>query len=96
VPRGRLGRGRRVPAVTVDRYADLFRHLGGRGPAFFAGRSAGVQASRVIATANASYTTRRNTWHTLPSAVAVGFAVALLASVDPAMAAALAVAKVAC
>ncbi|GGG44200.1 ABC transporter ATP-binding protein [Caldovatus sediminis] len=83
------------PAVTADMRADLFRHLGGHGPAFFAGRSAGVLASRVTATANASYTTLHNfTWHTLPPAIAVGFAIALLASVDLAMAAALAAAAV--
>ncbi|HYI82985.1 MAG TPA: ABC transporter ATP-binding protein [Acetobacteraceae bacterium] len=78
------------PAVTADLRADLFRHLGGHAPAFFAGRSAGVLASRVTATANAAYTILHNfTWHTLPPAVATGFAIALLASVDPAMASAL-------
>jgi ATP-binding cassette subfamily B protein len=78
------------PAVTADMRADLFRHLGGHAPAYFARRSPGVLASRVTATANASYTTLHNfTWHTLPPAVAVAFAIALLASVDPAMAAAL-------
>ncbi|WP_240048302.1 ABC transporter ATP-binding protein [Crenalkalicoccus roseus] len=78
------------PAVTADMRADLFRHLGGHAPAYFARRSPGVLASRVTATANASYITLHNfTWHTLPPAVAVAFAIALLASVDPAMAAAL-------
>lgn len=78
------------PAVTADMRADLFHHLGGHAPAFFARRSAGVLASRVTATANASYTTLHNfTWHTLPPAVAVGFAIALLASVDLLMAAVL-------
>ncbi len=75
------------PAVTADMRADLFRHLGGHAPAFFAGRSAGALASRITATANSSYTILHNfTWHTLPPAVAVGFAIALLASVNPAMA----------
>jgi ATP-binding cassette, subfamily B, bacterial len=78
------------PAVTADIRADLFRHLGGHAPAFFAGRPAGVLASRVTATANAAYTMLHNfTWHTLPPAVAVLFAIALLGSVDPAMAVAL-------
>jgi ATP-binding cassette subfamily B protein len=78
------------PAVTADMRADLFHHLGGHAPAFFARRSAGVLASRVSATANASYTTLHNfTWHTLPPALAMGFAVGLLASVDLAMAGAL-------
>jgi len=75
------------PAVTADMRADLFQHLGGHAPAFFAGRSAGVLASRITATSNACYTILHNfTWHTLPPAVAVGCAIALLASVDPAMA----------
>ena len=57
------------PAVTTDIRADLFRHLGGHAPAFFAGRPAGVLASRVTATANAAYTMLHNfTWHTLPPA----------------------------
>jgi len=78
------------PAVTADMRSDLFQHLGGHAPAFFAGRSAGVLASRVTATANACYTILYNfTWHTLPPAMAVCFAIALLASVDPAMAGAL-------
>jgi ATP-binding cassette subfamily B protein len=75
------------PAVTADMRADLFRHLGGHAPAYFAARSAGVLASRITATANACYTILHNfTWHTLPPAIAVGCAIALLASVDPVMA----------
>jgi ATP-binding cassette, subfamily B, bacterial len=78
------------PAVTGDMRADLFDHLGGHAPAYFAGRSAGTLASRVTATANASYTALHNfTWHTLPPAFAVTFAIALLAGVDAVMAAAL-------
>jgi ATP-binding cassette, subfamily B, bacterial len=48
------------PAVTADLRGDLFRHLGGHAPAFFAGRSAGVLASRVTAMANAAYTILHN------------------------------------
>lgn len=78
------------PAVTADMRADLFHHLGGHAPAFFAGRSAGVLASRVTATANAAYTMLYNfTWHALPPAVAVSFAITLLATVNPLMGAAL-------
>ncbi len=78
------------PAVTADMRADLFHHLGGHAPAYFAGRSPGVLASRVTATANAAYTMLYNfTWHALPPAVAVGFSIALLASVNPLMGAAL-------
>ena len=81
------------PAVTADMRADLFRHLGGHAPTFFAGRAAGVLASRITAAANASYTILHNaTWHSLPPALAVCLAMALLVSVDPAMAAALAAA----
>jgi ATP-binding cassette subfamily B protein len=81
------------PAVTADMRADLFRHLGGHAPAFFAGRPAGVLASRVSSTANASYTILYDfTWRALPPAVAVLLAIALLASVNVAMAVALVVA----
>jgi ATP-binding cassette subfamily B protein len=81
------------PAVTADMRADLFRHLSGHAPAFFAGRSAGTLASRVTATANAAYTMLYNaTWHALPPAIAVGFSITLLATVNPLMGIALVVA----
>jgi ATP-binding cassette subfamily B protein len=84
------------PAVTADMRADLFHHLGGHAPSYFASRSAGVLASRVTATANAAYTSLHNfTWHALPPAVAVLCAIALLANVDPLMAIALVLAATA-
>ncbi len=74
------------PAVTADMRADLFAHLGGHAPGWFSSRSAGTLASRVAATANASYTTLHNfTWHTLPPALALVFAIALLSRIDPLM-----------
>jgi len=78
------------PAVTADVRRDLFAHLGGHAPAYFAARPAGVLASRVSAASNAAYTILYNfTWHSLPPAVAVLVAIALLVQVDAAMAGAL-------
>ena len=84
------------PALTADIRADLFSHLGGHAPGYFAARSAGTLASRVSATANAAYTVLHNfTWHTLPPAISVAFAIVLLASVNALMASALLLAAVA-
>ena len=42
-------------AVTVDLRADLFRHLTGHAPSYFADRMPGTLASRITATSNAVY-----------------------------------------
>jgi ATP-binding cassette, subfamily B, bacterial len=76
--------------VTGDIRRDLFQHLTGHGPAYFADRLPGMLASRVSATANAVYTVENTFfWNTLPPCLAVLFSIGLLASVDPVMALAL-------
>jgi ATP-binding cassette, subfamily B, bacterial len=73
--------------VTGDIRRDLFQHLTGHGPSYFADRLPGMLASRVSATANAVYTVENTFfWNTLPPCLAVLFSIGLLASVDPVMA----------
>jgi len=73
--------------VSGDLRRDLFRHLTGHAPGYFADRLPGTLASRVTATANAVYTTETMfTWNVLPPAVAVLGALALLGSVNAIMA----------
>jgi ATP-binding cassette subfamily B protein len=73
--------------VTGDIRRDLFRHLSGHAPQYFADRLPGMLASRISATANAVYTVESTFfWNTLPPCLAVLFSIAMLASVDPVMA----------
>jgi ATP-binding cassette, subfamily B, bacterial len=75
-------------AVTGDVRRDLFAHLSGHAPAYFADRLPGQLAGRISTTANAMFTTESNlAWHVLPPCVAVVAAIAVLASIDPLMAA---------
>ena len=77
----------RFPRTTASMRAELFRHLSGHSPGYFANRSAGTLAARISATGTAAFTVLQNfTWHTVPPAVAVVLAIAFLASVDPIMA----------
>jgi len=77
----------RFPRATASMRAELFRHLSGHSPGYFANRSAGTLAARISATGTAAFTVLQNfTWHTVPPAVAVVLAIAFLASVDPIMA----------
>ena len=83
----------RFPRATASMRAELFRHLSGHAPGYFANRSAGTLASRISATGTAAFTLLQNfTWHTVPPAVAVVLAIGFLASVDPIMAGCLVVA----
>jgi ATP-binding cassette subfamily B protein len=76
--------------VTGDLRADLFHHLSGHAPDYFADRSPGILASRVSATSNAAWTVLSTvTWNALPPTIAVAFALVLLASVDVMMTAVL-------
>ena len=76
--------------VTGDIRRDLFRHLTGHGPSYFADRLPGMLASRISATANAVFTVENTFfWNTLPPSLAVVFSIALLALVSPLMALAL-------
>jgi ATP-binding cassette subfamily B protein len=77
-------------AVTGDVRSDLFRYLTGHAPAYFADRLPGTLAGRVTATANAVYTVESIfAWNLLPPCVAVMFSMALLTTVNIAMAAVL-------
>jgi ATP-binding cassette subfamily B protein len=74
-------------SVTGDIRRDLFRHLTGHAPAYFADRLPGMLASRISATANAVFTVENMFfWNTLPPCLAVLFSIMMLALVDPVMA----------
>ncbi|MEI2418429.1 ABC transporter ATP-binding protein [Orrella sp. JC864] len=76
--------------VTGDLRADLFRHLTGHAPSYFAERQAGVLTSRVTATSNAVFQIENMfVWNVFPPCAATVFSIALLASVNLAMAGAL-------
>jgi ATP-binding cassette subfamily B protein len=73
--------------VTGDVRRDLFNHLAGHAPSYFADRLPGTLAGRVTATANAIFTTENTlAWNILPPVVAVIFSIALVVSVSPLMA----------
>ncbi len=77
-------------AVTGDVRSDLFVHLSGHAPNYFAERLPGALASRITATANAVYQTENTTaWNVLPPCLGVVVSVVLIATVNPVMAAAL-------
>jgi ATP-binding cassette subfamily B protein len=79
-------------AVTGDLRRDLFQHLTGHSPSYFADRQPGTLAGRITATGNAIYTVESTlTWNVLPPCFAVLMSIGLLATVDPAMAAVLVV-----
>jgi ATP-binding cassette subfamily B protein len=74
-------------AVTGDIRRDLFQHLTGHAPAYFADRAPGTLAGRITATANAIYTTESTfAWNVLPPCIAVLLSIAVLATVSPVMA----------
>ena len=77
-------------AVTGDVRSDLFLHLAGHSPSYFAERLPGALAGRITATANATYQTESTmTWNVIPPSLAVCVAIVLIATVNPLMAAAL-------
>jgi ATP-binding cassette subfamily B protein len=74
-------------AVTGDLRRDLFRHLTGHAPSYFADRQPGTMASRITATANAIYTVESTfAWNVLPPCIAVLGSIAMLALISPVMA----------
>lgn len=78
--------------VTGDLRRDLFRHLTGHAPSYFADRLPGMLTSRVTATSNAVYTAENMfVWNVMPPCLATVAAIALLAVVSVPMAAALTV-----
>ncbi len=77
-------------AVTGDVRSDLFLHLAGHSPSYFAERLPGSLAGRITATSNAAFQTENTTtWNVIPPTVAVCVAIALISSVNPTMALAL-------
>ena len=76
--------------VTGDVRSDLFVHLAGHSPSYFAERLPGTLASRVTATSNSIFQTENTSaWNVLPPILAVGVAIVLLTTVSPLMAGAL-------
>ena len=79
-------------AVTGDLRNDLFRHLTGHSPHYFADRLPGMLTSRITATSNAVFTTENMfVWNVAPPCVATLGSIALIATVSVPMAAGLAV-----
>ena len=77
-------------AVTVDLRSDLFRHLTGHAPSYFADRMPGTLASRITATSNAVYTVETMfIWNVLPPCVATLGSIFFLATVSLQMTAAM-------
>ena len=79
-------------AVTGDLRRDLFRHLTGHSPGYFAERLPGMLTSRVTATSNAVFTAENMfVWNVLPPCVATVAAIALVCTISPWMGLSLAV-----
>jgi ATP-binding cassette subfamily B protein len=79
-------------AVTGDLRRDLFRHLTGHSPGYFAERLPGTLTSRVTATSNAVFTGENMfVWNVLPPCAATLAAIALVCTVSWPMAAGLAI-----
>ena len=67
--------------VTGDLRRDLFRHLTGHSPSYFADRLPGTLSSRITATSNAIFTVENMfIWNVLPPCAATVAAIALLAT----------------
>jgi len=73
--------------VTGDVRRDLFRHLTGHSPSYFADRLPGMLTSRVTATSNAVYTLETMfIWNVLPPCAAVVVAIGFVAALSVPMA----------
>jgi ATP-binding cassette subfamily B protein len=82
--------------VTGAVRRDLFQHLTGHAPSYFADRLPGMVAGRVSATSNAIFTTESMfSWNVLPPALSLVGSICVLATVDLPMAAVLVAAAVA-
>jgi ATP-binding cassette subfamily B protein len=78
--------------VTGDLRRDLFRHLTGHSPSYFAEKLPGMLTSRVTATSNAVYTVENSfVWNVMPPCAATVVAIAFVTTVSWAMAAVLTV-----
>ena len=70
-------------AVTGDIRRDLFAHLSGHSPSYFAERLPGALSSRVSSTALAAFTLlNTGSWNVLPPCVAVVLSIAFIGSVN--------------
>lgn len=79
-------------AVTGDLRRDMFQHLTGHSPSYFADRWPGTLASRITAASNAVYAVENLfIWNVLPPCVATAASIALLTTVSAPMAAGLSV-----
>jgi ATP-binding cassette, subfamily B, bacterial len=77
-------------AVTGDLRRDLFAHLTGHAPSFFAERQPGMLTSRITATSNAIFTIENMfVWNVLPPCAATVAAISFVATVSWPMAGAL-------
>jgi ATP-binding cassette subfamily B protein len=73
--------------VTGDVRRDLFRHLTGQAPGYFADRMPGTLTSRITATSNAVYTLENMfVWNVLPPCVATLVAIIFVVTVSMPMA----------
>ena len=82
-------------SVTGDIRRELFGHLSGHAPSYFAERSPGTLAGRISSTSNAIYTVMSTfSWNVLPPCVAVILSIGVLVSVNPVMGGALILAAV--
>jgi ATP-binding cassette, subfamily B, bacterial len=73
-------------AVTGLVRSDLFLHLAGHSPSYFAERLPGALAGRIAATSNAAFQIENTTtWNVIPPAAAVCVAIMLIATVNPLM-----------
>ena len=73
--------------VSGDIRRDLFAHLSGHAPSYFAERLPGALASRITATSNAVFTVENTgSWNVLPPCIAVICSIGLVATVNPVMA----------
>src|ERR1700722_10067332 len=78
--------------VTGDLRRDLFRHLTGHSPSYFADRLPGMLSSRVTATSNAVFTVENMfMWNVLPPCAATVAAIALICTISIPMGGGLAV-----
>ncbi|HET7910878.1 MAG TPA: ABC transporter ATP-binding protein, partial [Pseudolabrys sp.] len=78
--------------VTRDLRRDLFRHLTGHAPSYFAGRLPGMLTSRITATSNAVYAMENMfVWNVLPPCLATVSAIVLVATISLPMASILSV-----
>jgi ATP-binding cassette, subfamily B, bacterial len=74
-------------AVTGDLRRDLFRHLTGHAPSYFANRMPGTLTSRITATSNAVFTLQNmSVWNVMPPCMATLIAIAFVVTVSVPMA----------